>query len=289
MTNTQEVRPVVVGLDDSPEGRYALHWAIDEARTRGLPIRIVVAYVWPAPPPLSPDGRPLDPPPAAAQDLLDKAVAAAGDQLGTDRVSGVLSDGRPARILLDESADADLLVVGSRARSTVASIVLGSVSSAVAAHASCPVIVARQGSDTAEQRILVGIDGSPHSEQALAFAFAEAELRGLPLDVVHCWQAVDMLDPAVWTDELVQRTVRERQEWLDEVVDRRRAEHSEVSVSTHVVEGRPAVQLSTRSRSATLLVVGSRGHGGVAGLLLGSVSQGALHHAHCAVGVVHPA
>jgi len=98
-----------------------------------------------------------------------------------------------------------------------------------------------------------------------------------------------MIDPAVWTDELVQRTVRERQDWLDELVGQRRTEHSVVSVSAHVIEGRPAVQLAARSRSATLLVVGSRGHGGIAGLLLGSVSQGVLHHAHCAVGVVHQA
>jgi nucleotide-binding universal stress UspA family protein len=288
MTNAQEQQPVVVGLDASPEGQFALDWAIDEARNRGLPVRIVVAYDWPTPAPSARDGQPLDPPPAV-QDLLDKAVATAGDRLGVDRVFGVLSDGRPARVLLDESSDADLVVVGSRARSTVASIVLGSVSSAVAAHASCPVIVARQGSDAAEQRIVVGVDGSPQAEQALEFAFAEAELRGLPLDVVHCWQAVEMIDPAVWTDELVQRTVRERQDWLDELVGQRRTEHSVVSVSAHVIEGRPAVQLAARSRSATLLVVGSRGHGGIAGLLLGSVSQGVLHHAHCAVGVVHQA
>lgn len=289
MTNAQEQRPVVVGLDDSPGGQHALHWAVEEAQQRGLPIRIVVAYVWPAPPPVGDDGRPLRPPPSAAQDLLDKAVAHAGGQLGAERVSGVLIDGRPAHVLLDESAGAELLVVGSRARSTLASIVLGSVSGAVSAHASCPVIVARQADDSAEERIVVGADGSPHGEQALAFAFAEAERRELPLEVVHCWEMVEMIDPAVWTDELVERTVRERQEWLDGYVDERRGEYGKVQVTTHVLEGRPAVQLAARSRSATLVVVGSRGHGGVAGLLLGSVSQGLLHHAHCSVGVVHKA
>lgn len=283
MTAEAPYRPIVVGLDESVEGRFALNWAVDEAAGRGLPLRLLVVYGGPSTA-RQPHGR--EAVPAPAQDLLDKAIAAAGDRIGADRVTGVLIEGRPAQVLLDESDGAELIVVGSRPRSTLASIVLGSVSSAVAAHARCPVVVARQGSEFTEERVTVGVDGSTHSENALAFAFSEADVRGLPLDVVHCWQAVEMIDPAVWTGEMVEEHLSERQDWLDELVDRHRA-GGRVSTSTHVVEGRAAVQLTERSRSTSLLVVGSRGHGGVAGLVMGSVSQSLLHHAHCPVAVVH--
>jgi nucleotide-binding universal stress UspA family protein len=132
-------------------------------------------------------------------------------------------------------------------------------------------------SDT-QRMIVVGIDGSKGSEAALQFASAEAELRDVPLRVVSAWYVptVDSVDYASW-----QRETAERQ--LNDLLGADRAAATELVVT----EGSPAAVLRDESESAELLVVGSRGHGGFAGLLLGSVSQQCAAHAHCPVVIVH--
>ena len=136
--------------------------------------------------------------------------------------------------------------------------------------------------------IVVGIDGSKGSKAALRFAGAEAELRGVPLRVVTAWYVpagvyaggfvptVDSIEDRSW-----QRDTAERQ--MNDVLGPDRAALSELVVT----EGTPAAVLRAESEGAELLVVGSRGHGGFAGLLLGSVSQQCAAHAHCPVVIVH--
>ena len=135
--------------------------------------------------------------------------------------------------------------------------------------------------------IVVGIDGSKGSEAALRFAGAEAELRDVPLRVVTAWYVpagvyaggfvptMDSIDYRSW-----QRETAERQ--LKDVLGADRAARSELVVA----EGTPAAVLRDESEGAELLVVGSRGHGGFAGLLLGSVSQQCAAHAQCPVVIV---
>lgn len=135
--------------------------------------------------------------------------------------------------------------------------------------------------------IIVGIDGSKGSEAALRFAAAEAELRGVPLRVVTAWYVpagvyaggfvptTDSIDYRSW-----QRETAERQ--LNDVLGAERAARAELVVA----EGSPAAVLRDESAAAELLVVGSRGHGGFAGLLLGSVSQQCAAHAQCPVVIV---
>jgi nucleotide-binding universal stress UspA family protein len=134
------------------------------------------------------------------------------------------------------------------------------------------------------ERIVVGIDGSPGAQAALTWAVDEAARRDATLEVVHAWHApfVDgygyagsAIDPVAM--ELGARAV------ADEAVEPHRGK---VAIDVHVVCGSPASVLVQQAKDADLLVVGSRGRGGFAGLLLGSVSHQVVHHAPCPVVVV---
>lgn len=294
------VRPIVVGVDGTPESEFALRWATEEAKLRGLPVRVVNVYEWPPMTPLSvPVSAPLAvgvPPiaeaPEPAKRVLEDAVAYVRDRVGAAQVTSMQVFGRrrAAEILMSESEQAGLLVVGSRSRSALASVVLGSVSSAVAAHAHCPVMVVRSGrTGPTNERIVVGVDGSEESDRALAFGFEEAALRECHLEVVHCWQPAQADELAVWTAARTEKERQARRHWLRSEVAPYEQKYPTVHVTTAVLDGRAAPLLTVRSQTARLVVVGSRGHGGLVGLVLGSVSQALLHHAHCSVIVVRSA
>lgn len=130
-------------------------------------------------------------------------------------------------------------------------------------------------------RIVVGVDGSPSSLTALEWAAAQAERTGTPLVVVTTWEwpasygwsaVPEGYDPASESEHL-----------LDEIVTSARKAHPDVHIESAVIEGHPAPILIKASRGAELLVVGSRGHGEFAGMLLGSVSEHCVTNAHCPV------
>lgn len=281
---------ILVGVDGSPESLLALHWAVDTAGQRGRPVRVVRGYPsdfgqWPAaamagyvPPPM-----PVD----AFQEELDEAVRYARDRLGESAASGLLTVIDPAHAILTEADGAELVVVGSRSRSRMAAAVLGSVATAVASKAPCPVVVVRgvdePGQDGGASRsgpIVVGTDGSPDSEDALTFGFEEAARSGRSVEVVYCWNPqVDFAETIASTDDLLEG-------WLVEHLKPYQAKFPTVPVHAAVVEGRPAVRLIELSGKASMVVVGSRGRGGVKGLLLGSVSQSLLLQADAPVAIV---
>ncbi|WP_371402657.1 universal stress protein [Kribbella sp. NBC_00662] len=272
---------ILVGVDDSPESRLALHWAVDAAKARGTAVRVVRAYLneasrWPA---LGVEGYVSPPMPLDKfQDELDEAVRYARDRLGYDGGSGWLADSDPSNAILVEAGQAEMVVVGTRSRNKVSAAVLGSVATAVAAKALCPVVVVR--GERRSGPVVVGTDGSADSEDAIAFAFEEAARTGEPLEVVHCWQ------PQAEHALSIDSTEELLQNWLAESLEPYRDKYPTVKVRASVVEGRASVRLIERSESASLVVVGSRGRGGVTGLLLGSVSQSLLHHADSPVAVV---
>ncbi|WP_020574720.1 universal stress protein [Actinopolymorpha alba] len=270
-------RPIVVGVNATAESRFALEVAIGEARFRARPLRLVYAES------LILGGERLP----EESGILEAALDVAREQVGEGSVSGIVVNERPAPGILDQATGAELIVVGSRARSAIASVVLGSVSSAVAVEARCPVLVARPSREHSPlgPRVLVGVDGSELSSRAVAFAFEEASNRELPLVAVHCWQ-VDHPDAAQWDAELFAARRNEHLMWMSESIAGFRDKYPDVAVTTNVLEGRAAVLLTELSRGAELLVVGSRGRGGLRGMALGSVSQSLLHHAYCSVAVV---
>lgn len=272
---------ILVGVDDTPESRLALRWAIDAAEARGSAVRVVRAYLeeasrWPA---IGAEG--YLPPPMVLdrfQDQLDDAVRYARERLGYDGGSGWLANSDPSNALLIEAGRAELVVVGTRSRSKMSAAVLGSVATAVAAKAPCPVVVVR-----GERRagpIVVGTDGSPDSQDAVAFGFEEAAQTERPLEVVYCWQPQTEHAASIdSTEELLKN-------WLAESLAPYRDKYPTVRVRASVVDGRASARLVERSGTASLVVVGSRGRGGVTGLLLGSVSQSLLHHADSPVAIV---
>ena len=225
-----------------------------------------------------------------AQELLTAAAAGVAEVAPDVRVTQETHDGSPTPALIAESENAQLVVVGNRGLGGFAGLLLGSVGVELAAHAQSPVVVVR-GDDPGDASrvdgpVVVGVDGSTHSEGAIAFAFAAADQRKVPVVAISSWQ-----DTLVGLARLYDLNVLEAEEHrlLAERLSRWSTTYPDIEVQRVVVTERPAQALVEQSQRAQLVVVGSRGRGGFTGLLLGSVSQALLHHAECPVAVVPPA
>jgi nucleotide-binding universal stress UspA family protein len=141
-----------------------------------------------------------------------------------------------------------------------------------------------------QETIVVGVDGSEHGERALDWAIKEANLRGARLRLVAAWH----LPPTVYSGPGYIPTLGTREsfeEFASEAAEAAatRAREAGVEADSLVREGQAAEILLEEAANADMLVVGSRGHGGFAGLLLGSVSAQCAHHARCPLMVVRPA
>jgi nucleotide-binding universal stress UspA family protein len=283
---------VVAGVDGSESALRAVRWAAEEAARRRLPVRLVAAYALPAGRLIGDPGLGVDPRAvlrdAALRQLADAADAAAEAAPGTPVEQEAVS-GLAVPVLEAEADRAALVVLGDRGLGGFTGLLLGSVAVALAAHGACPVVVVRgpERAQAGPEPVVVGVDGSPAGEAAVAFAFRAAALRGAPLVAVHTWWDLQ-LDAQVAA--LVDWTAAEAQE--QELLAERLAgwaqEFPEVPVRRLVLRDQPARALVEESTRAQLVVVGSRGRGGVRGLLMGSVSQALLHHAECPVAVVRP-
>lgn len=190
----------------------------------------------------------------------------------------------PALTLVDLSHEATMVVVGCRGHGAAGRALLGSVSTGLVHHAHCPVAVihddARASTRPSTRPVLVGIDGSPASELATAIAFDEASWRGVDLVAVHAWTDAHML-PIADKQWLALRSRAE--ETLAERLAGYQERYPDVIVQRLIAWDQPARQLVEQSESAQLLVVGSHGRGGFAGMLLGSVSAAVVHSARTPV------
>jgi nucleotide-binding universal stress UspA family protein len=281
---------IIVGADGSPHSLQAVECAVDEAVLRRAPLRIVHAVA-----PWLYDKN-VDPRLVAVrewllaggQEVIDGAVEAARERAPALDVAGEVVPGGASRALLDRARDASLIVIVSHGVGTVAGLLLGSTALQVVAHTPVPAVVVRHVEPVVRQEIAIGIDGFPIGEPALAFAFEEASMRGARLRAVHVWSdpgatGLGGKTPLVYNPETV---AAEHMRRLNDALTIWRDKYPDVEVDTEIVHGRPVRILAGVSARADLLVVGTRGHGGFAGLLLGSVSHGLLHHAHCPLAVV---
>ena len=283
---------IVVGVDGSDTALAAVRWAAAEAARRRLPLRLVAAHTWPAGGFVGDPGLGVDPR-AVLRDMVRGHLAAAASAAAAVvpglAVEQVEVDGDPAAVLAGESERAELVVLGDRGLGGFTGLLLGSVAVALSARAACPVVVVRGAeTDPAVPRpepVVVGVDGSPGSTAALVFAVEAAVLRGVPLVAVHAWRDV-LVDPTMSPLVDWDAVESDEHEALAERLAGTRTDHPDLALRKLVVRDRPARALVDESRSAQLVVVGSRGRGGLQGLLLGSVSQQVLHHAHCPVAVV---
>jgi len=284
---------VVVGVDGSPSSLAAVEAAAREAGVRGVGLRLVHAFEWPSIH-VPPGAPPWNPAGTGLREMVDDTLTEAARQARTAAphvpVTRDVAFGEPVMVLEIESRTAALLVVGSRGLNRFGSLLLGSTSAHLAAHGRCPVLVVRGRPDPVGP-VLLAVDGSPAAEGAVEFAFAEASLRGADLVALHAWntwteRAYDgPADPPFVTyDE--DRLRDEEERVLAEALSGLQEKYPDVAVHRRLVRGRTRSVLIDASAEAGLVVVGARGRGGFTGLLLGSVSQAVLHHAHCPVAVV---
>lgn len=285
MTSSPGRRPIVVGVDPDPSQRPALAWAADEAARRGLPLRVVHAQGVPTGGYWSSQLRPSweqwnEALHEAGDRILEEAVAFVEERHPRVEVSWLLAEGHPAWVLREEAPNAAMVVVGSWHLSSAQELFGSSaVGLPLTAHAPCPVVVLREPEHTGRRPpyLVVGVDGSPGSAPAVDFAFEEAALRGAELRALYVWH------PPLLGSRDEDAAEREGRRVLSESVAGGAAAHPEVEVRRAFVRGHPVRVLTEASEHALGLVVGTRGHGGFTGMLLGSVSQGVLHHARCPV------
>lgn len=284
---------VVVGVDGSESGDAALDWALAEASRIDAPLHVLSAReVFAA---TSLDGALAWSHTAIADsgDDTDRVLAAARDKVRSADPEVALTSSGPwggaARLLVEASDHARLIVVGHRGRGRLTSAVLGTVSLQTAAHARCPVVVLRPGQVHSHQapRVIVGVDGSRDSVRAARFAFESAAPDGV-VAVVHAWW-LEVIDGVVVTtpeSEEWGRVTEQKSALTEKALTGLRDEFPDVALTVRIERASATQALLSAAREADLLVVGSRGRGGFAGLLLGSVSQHMLVGSPCPVAVV---
>ena len=280
-----------VGLDDSDWSRAAADWAAGEAVLRHAGLLLVHAYAVTDPavyagavpalgyPGYLPDPEGLD------QELHDEGqrlLATVAESLHrahpTLRVTTLLAQDDAVKAIRHESEHALLTVVGSHGSGRVASVFLGSVALSVSTHNSAPVVVIHPDHHIGGPGpVVVGVDNSPNSEPAVAFAFDAASVHEAELVAVHAF-----------TDTVADGGSAEEHAMLSEQLAGWCEKYPEVTVRQVVVHGRPAPILLEHTHDAQLIVVGSRGRHGLTSFVLGSTSRALIAHSECPVVVARP-
>ena len=283
------MEPIVVGVDGSAASKVALDWAARDAARREVPIKLVnvlnppVVMAFPEVP-MPPgylqwqedEGRKVL---ESARATVEEATRGSAVEISSEMVSG-----STVPTLVEESKTASMVVVGCRGRGALSRRLLGSVSTGLVHHAMCPVAIIHDEDPLmphpSKAPVVVGVDGSPASERALAIAFEQASFRGVDILAVHAWSDTGVFEfpGADWSaqQQMGEETLSERLSGWQE-------RYPDVLVRRLVVPDRPAHQLLEQAESAQLLVVGSHGRGGFAGALLGSVSTAVVHGARMPV------
>jgi nucleotide-binding universal stress UspA family protein len=267
---------IVVGIDGSEGSARALRWAANESERHRLPLTVVHVCSWalnevPLPHPVVEDGH------RRAQELIERMTADLRAQRRHAPVESRVVNDHAVPGLVAFSEAADMIVVGSHGGHSVLGMPIGSVANGVAAHAACPTVVVRpQCITNADARVIVGVDGSPANQAAVAFAFQEALAHGTTLQAILCWRGE--------RGALQTETAAEAQ--LAEALAPWQEKYPNVDVMAHVSLRAARPGLIGASRDASLMIVGSRGYGGFRGLLMGSVSSALVQHADCPVAVV---
>lgn len=290
---------IVVGYDGSESAGCAVDWAASQAQRLGTPLTVlhVLDHLEVTPGPMGVTAWPdLD------QEVIGRVAAEgalrARKHADTIDIASMAEFGQVTKTLIEASHSSDLVVVGTRGHGDLAATMLGSVSVAVSAHALCPVVVVRGDSSLLpgpHRPVVVGVDDSPGADVALRFAAQQAADTGGHLIVVSGYQPALL---QVWTG-IVATTV-DTQPDPGYVADARLAAesvvtqaartarnlHPQLKVTERVLQGPAGAIIAAATYHAGLAVVGSRGRGGFAGLLLGSVSHRLLQTAMCPVAVV---
>ncbi|MEU6276549.1 universal stress protein [Streptomyces populi] len=297
------LRPVVVGIDGSPESLAAAHWAAREALRRGTALGLVHAWERRTRP--APSGPADASRRTWAEDLLtgvSEGLRVAHPGL---RVLGRAAEEAPVTSLLAAADRADLLVLGSRGLGGVTGYLLGSISQRIVSRSPVPVVLVRAGGGAGDEHpaapdgaapdgvprvppreVVLGLGTGRPCDELVRFAFDAARLRGTALHVVHAFGVPDLGA----ADRLVRaggsRPAAEHERAVVAAVDPWCEKFPEVPVAETVLEGRPAGELVRAAAGAALTVVGRRERETRFGAYLGPVAHAVLHHADCSVAVV---
>ncbi len=285
----------VVGTDGSLRAEKAVIWAARHASERTIPIPLLIIHAIPE--------TPVPTREKAATMLRDGADYKDEIRTKAERIVGEVADkvraefpnlevetavveGHPADILAEAAADADQIVVGARGAGAPALVkMLGGVSDYVVAHAQGSVaVVPDQAEDRPGQPVVLGVDDSPQGRLAMARAFQAASLRGVPLIAITAWDygPYDAHNAELWAHSVSEMDAMMADEARELLADKI-AEFPDVEVTIQAVRGRPEHALIEASREAGLVVIGSKGRGGFARLLLGSTSRHVLRDSYCPV------
>lgn len=282
---------IVVGIDGSEPSNRALTWAIRQATAERRALTLV--YTIHAVTPAFMDAAIVDA--RSAQSVLDaagKAVLADArakvEETSPDLVVKEVFDlADPRDVLLQLSESAAMVVVGSRGRGQVRSLLLGSVSVALVRHAHCPVVVVRPANSGAVRNgVVVGLDLSEESAPVLEFAFQQASLHDLPLTVVHSLWDIHAGTAGAYLVADVLADVDSERLGVAEAMAGMTEKYPDVHVTTRVSKGVPAHVLTNLSKRMDLVVVGAHQHRRIAQTLFGSVSVEVVEHAETTVAVV---
>ncbi len=278
---------VLVGVDGSEASLVAVDWAAHDAASSNRPL--TVCYVSPG---LDHLGMPVVPELVQeyadrSRDIIARAVNRARDAEPELSVQTRLAYGQAAAELRDAADETSVVVVGRHGVDRFRRLIIGSVSSQLVAHAYGPVVVTKENSIAQSGPVVVGVDETPHVTGALEFAFTIASATGAEITALH---AIRIPGPLITpdvppVDDYIRQARTAAHEQLDHAVAPWISKYPDVSVRREVVNGAPAEELVEASRGARLLVVGPRGRGGFAGLLMGSTTQHVVALAECPVAV----
>jgi nucleotide-binding universal stress UspA family protein len=282
---------IVVGVDASDSSRRALAWAVDQAKLEHRAITLVhavqapnLAYTDPAM--VYPEEVRV-----AVRDEGHRVLAAARSAVERSaaelEVHEVFRLDDPRNVLLEMSREAAMVVLGSRGRGKLKSLLLGSVGVALVRHAHCPVVIHRPANPgIVRNGVVVGADGSEESLPVLEFAYREASMRALPLTVVHCYWEVTEGSSAPYVVSAAPVDLESERLLLAESMSGMAEKFPDVTVRSGFARGLPQEVLVRLGERTNLLVVGTHQGGRVARMLSGSVSVAVIEHASCPVAVV---
>ena len=278
---------VVVGVDGSEPALEAVRWAAREAADRHADLVLVYAfdvaglYADSAVAPLLDDVEQRMR--VEAEEILDAAGGVAAEAVPGVTVQTRADRDAPSVALIEESRTASLLVLGSSGRGALGTA-LGSVTLTVAAHAESPVVVVRGA--VHDGPVLVGVDGGPLSDAALAHAFAVASAHGSGLTALYAWH--DGQSPALRASGAFDRMRDTEERALAERLAGWSERYPDVAVERVIERYEPGRALTEHSARSRLVVVATRGRGGFTGLLLGSTGLSLIQRAGCPVMLVGP-
>jgi len=265
----------IIGVDGSEQSRVALDWGLARAAHTGAAVELLHVADDSF---LSESVAFLSEAQEASEQMLqaEREYAIATGFTGT--ITGTAVVGHPIAEVEEASKRADLVVLGAHAGSRLAGSFLGTRAVKIAAVAHCPVaVVPFEQSGTPAPGVVVGVDGSEPSQTAVAFAAEEASRRGVPLIAVYAW--MPPLTPGLeylWSEELVESQRAAAEEAIAIGTAGLATRYPDLHIDRRIVQAPPVSALLQASEDADLIVVGSRGRGGLSRLLLGSVSHGVL-------------